>query len=115
MSVIFGVFHMTIGILIKGLNTIYFGQKMKFWTEVFAGLVILLGLFGWMDSLIIAKFFKVPYIDQCDQNTIATGDIMNEKLPSIISIMITTVFGFGIPSEDDKNLYPIALIGNDIN
>jgi V-type H+-transporting ATPase subunit a len=66
MSVIFGVFHMTIGILIKGLNTINFGQKMKFWTEVFAGLVILLGLFGWMDSLIIAKFFKVPYIDQCD-------------------------------------------------
>ena len=66
MSVIFGVFHMTIGILIKGLNTNYFGQKMKFWTEVFAGLVILLGLFGWMDSLIIAKFFKVPYIDQCD-------------------------------------------------
>ncbi|MFN9901414.1 MAG: V-type ATPase 116kDa subunit family protein, partial [bacterium] len=61
MSVIFGVFHMTIGILIKGLNTINFGQKMKFWTEVFAGLVILLGLFGWMDSLIIAKFFKVPY------------------------------------------------------
>ena len=40
---------------------------------------------------------------------------MNEKLPSIISIMITTVFGVGIPSEDDKNLYPIALIGNDIN
>ena len=27
MSVIFGVFHMTIGILIKGLNTIYFGQN----------------------------------------------------------------------------------------
>ena len=25
MSVIFGIFHMTIGVLIKGLNTIYFG------------------------------------------------------------------------------------------
>ena len=36
---------------------------MKFWTEVFGGLIILLGLFGWMDALIIAKFFKVPYID----------------------------------------------------
>jgi hypothetical protein len=88
---------------------------MKFWTEVFGGLIILLGLFGWMDSLIIAKFFKVPYIDKCDSNYTATGDILNEKLPSIISIMITTVFGFGNPSEEEKILYPTALIGNDIN
>jgi hypothetical protein len=47
-------------------------------TEVVAGLIILLGLFGWMDVLIIAKFFKIPYIDQCDSNStnpfIPTGD-----------------------------------------
>jgi hypothetical protein len=29
--------------------------------------------------------------------------------------MITTVFGFGNPSEEEKILYPTALIGNDIN
>jgi hypothetical protein len=34
-------------------------------TEVIAGLLILLGLFGWMDALIISKFFKVPNLDGC--------------------------------------------------
>lgn len=63
MSVIFGVFHMTIGVILKGFNTIYFRQGFKFWTEVFGGLIILLGLFGWMDALIIAKYFKTPNID----------------------------------------------------
>jgi hypothetical protein len=32
-------------------------------TEVVAGLIILLGLFGWMDILIIAKFFTIKNID----------------------------------------------------
>jgi V-type H+-transporting ATPase subunit a len=63
MSVIFGIFHMTIGIILKGSNTLYFGWIVRFMTEVVAGLIILLGLFGWMDILIIAKFFKIPYID----------------------------------------------------
>ena len=30
---------------------------LVFWTEVVTGLIILLGLFGWMDILIIAKWF----------------------------------------------------------
>ena len=63
MSVIFGIFHMTIGIILKGSNTLYFGWIVRFMTEVVAGLIILLGLFGWMDVLIIAKFFTIPYID----------------------------------------------------
>jgi V-type H+-transporting ATPase subunit a len=63
MSVIFGIFHMTIGIILKGSNTLYFGWIVRFMTEVVAGLIILLGLFGWMDILIIAKFFTIPYID----------------------------------------------------
>lgn len=68
-------------------------------TEVVAGLIILLGLFGWMDILIVAKFFKIPYIDECGANNIQIGDTNNEKMASIISIMITTVFGMGSPSD----------------
>jgi V-type H+-transporting ATPase subunit a len=56
-SVIMGVIHMSLGIFCKGTNSIYFGNYTIFFTEVFAGLVILLGLFGWMDALIIAKWF----------------------------------------------------------
>lgn len=57
LAVIMGVLHMTIGIIIKGTNTIYFGRWADFWTEVATGLVILLGLFGWMDALIVGKWF----------------------------------------------------------
>jgi hypothetical protein len=74
-------------------------------TEVVAGLIILLGLFGWMDVLIIAKFFKVPYIDQCGPNYDKIGDHQNEKLASIISIMITTVFAMGSPSDSDTKSF----------
>jgi len=57
MSVIFGILHMSIGIIMKGTNTIFFRDYVSFFTEVCTGLVILLGLFGWMDALIIAKWF----------------------------------------------------------
>jgi V-type H+-transporting ATPase subunit a len=58
MSVIFGVLHMSFGIVTKGLNTIYFRQYVALLTEVVAGFFILFGIFGWMNVLIIAKYFK---------------------------------------------------------
>jgi V-type H+-transporting ATPase subunit a len=97
MSVIFGVVHMVLGILIKGTNMIRQRKCIELLTEVVAGLVILLGLFGWMDALIIKKFFMTYDIDDCSTkiNGRCIGAIKNEKTPGIISIMITTVFGFG--------------------
>jgi V-type H+-transporting ATPase subunit a len=56
LSVIFGVLHMTMGIITKGTNCVYFRDWPSLVTEVIAGLIILLGLFGWMDLLIIAKW-----------------------------------------------------------
>jgi len=58
MSVIFGVLHMSFGIINKGLNTVYFKQYISLVTEVFAGFIILYGIFGWMNVLIVAKYFK---------------------------------------------------------
>ncbi len=74
---------------------------MDLLTEVFAGFVILWGLFGWMDALILKKFFTTYDIDDCsnqkDEMSMVRciGDENNEKTPGIISIMITTVFAFG--------------------
>lgn len=65
MSVIFGVVHMCLGILCKGTNMIRGRKWIELLTEVVAGLVILLGLFGWMDALIIKKFFTTYDIDDC--------------------------------------------------
>ena len=64
---------MTIGILHKGANSIFFNRLPDFWLEVVTGLIILLGMFGWMDLMIYAKWFKpvdiedtsfVPHTDQ---------------------------------------------------
>jgi V-type H+-transporting ATPase subunit a len=63
LSVIFGVLHMTMGIICKGTNAIYFKDYPTFFTEVVAGLIILLAPFGWMDLLIFGKWFRTLDID----------------------------------------------------
>ena len=57
MSVIFGVIHMVFGIINKGQNCVYFSDYTTLFTEVVTGLIILLSLFGFMDFLIIMKWF----------------------------------------------------------
>jgi len=112
MSVIFGILHMTMGLIIKGLNSIYFRQYVVLVTEVIAGAIILLFLFGWMDVLIIAKWYK--YLDVFDTTaapekiyfesesengdnyiSMFNGDYQNQHMPSVINIMINTVFNGG--------------------
>lgn len=68
-SVIFGVLHMTMGILHKGTNCVYFRDWASLTTEVIAGLVILLGLFGWMDLLILAKWLTPLDIEDSSPST----------------------------------------------
>ena len=76
LSVIFGVLHMTMGIIHKGTNAVYFGDWPTFFTEVVAGTIILLGLFGWMDLLIIAKWLTPLDIE--DQTTV-TSDLCKAR------------------------------------
>jgi V-type H+-transporting ATPase subunit a len=90
-SVIIGVAHMSMGIVTKGINTIYFGQMMAFWTEVVTGLLILNGLFGWMDMLIIIKWLY-------PMNPASTDPEMMTRInqaPSIITVMINNLLAFG--------------------
>ena len=89
-SVIMGVLHMSIGVIIKGTNAIHFGKMDDFLSEVVAGLIILLALFGWMDALIIGKWlYPVDIEDKTitPENRYA-GDVANENVPSVINIMI---------------------------
>jgi len=58
MAVIIGVFHMMKGICIKGINAIYFRNWIVLCFEVVTGLIILGGLFAWMDVLIFGKWFN---------------------------------------------------------
>jgi V-type H+-transporting ATPase subunit a len=73
-SVIMAIFHMSIGIIMKGTNSVYFGRWLDLITEVIFGLIIFLGLFGWMDALIIAKWFFPVNIDD-----ISTVHVPNDE------------------------------------
>lgn len=57
LSVIMGIIHMTIGIIMKGTNACFKKDIPTLVFEVITGLIMLLGLFGWMDLLIYAKWF----------------------------------------------------------
>jgi V-type H+-transporting ATPase subunit a len=90
-SVIIAVMHMTMGIVVKGMNARYFKQPIVFWFEVITGIIILNGLFGWMDVLIFIKWFYVmnPYSTDPDMVT------RINQAPSIITIMINNFLALG--------------------
>ena len=47
---------MSLGICLKGLNAIHFGDRMSFVHEFIPQILLLMALFGYMDILIIAKW-----------------------------------------------------------
>lgn len=94
LSVIIGVAHMMIGICVKGLNSMHYGKMLDLFFEVVTGLIILGGLFAWMDILIFAKWTYVmnPYAiaDQLMMDRVSTA-------PSIITVMINNFLAGGKP------------------
>lgn len=63
LSVIFAILQMSLGILMKGINSIYFRKYLDFMFEFIPQIILLLALFGWMDALIIGKWATPKYID----------------------------------------------------
>lgn len=76
-----GIVHMTMGIVIKGTNAVYFKKYPVLIFEVCTGLIILLGLFGWMDLLIISKWFITLDIDgdELSSNTLPIKTDTNDQ------------------------------------
>jgi len=105
LAVIIGVAHMTMGICTKGLNAVYHKQYLVLWTEVVTGLIILLGLFGWMDILIIAKWLYPmnPYSMNSDMFT------RINQAPSVITVMINNFLAGGnqefILGDESSNVF----------
>ena len=82
------------GIILKGLNSLHFRNRLEFFFEFIPQILLLLALFGWMDILIIGKWFNKKNIedvtlDGCP-NTEAEFKRFNEVhlAPAIISTMI---------------------------
>lgn len=117
LSVIMGIVHMTIGIIMKGTNAIFRKDTPTFIFEVCTGLIMLLGMFGWMDLLIYGKwFFPIDYSSQevrkWEGKSEYLGDLANRATPSVINIMITTVFSGGSPPADQPTQYSFLVAGD---
>lgn len=77
---------MSLGIFMKGANTLYNSDMLGFVGEFIPQLILLLCLFGWMDLLIIAKWLH-PWKQGVHNNTY--------EAPSVISQMISMFLNFG--------------------
>ena len=89
-SVILGVAQMLLGILLKGLNALYFRRWAEFVFEFLTQLVALVCLFGFMDYLVIAKW---------------TTDWSGKAAPGVIASMIADATGqaqSGLPVIPDQ-------------
>jgi len=53
-----GVVHMTLGVLVKATNSLYYKRKVEFWFETIPQLIFLVLVFGYMDFLIMFKWLK---------------------------------------------------------
>jgi vacuolar-type H+-ATPase subunit I/STV1 len=113
LSVIMGIVHMTIGVLMKGTNAVFRKDWPTLIFEVITGLTMLLGLFGWMDLLIFGKwFFPLNFNSRVVQSVGGVseyeGDLYNRLVPSVINIMITTVFSGGVPSGPTQYAFLVS-------
>lgn len=93
-SVIVGVVHMLIGIVIKGMNAIYFDRKLDFMHEFIPQFLLLSSMFGYMDCMIIAKW-----------TTDWSG--RESQAPSIINKMIQLFLNFGEHTDErELDIFP---------
>ena len=89
LAVIIGVCHMTLGLVLKGANLIFFDKRLDFVFEFIPQVVILVGVFGFMDLLIVSKWL-----------TDYSG--REHRAPSIIQTMIGMFISMGeIPAGTD--------------
>ena len=87
LSVILGVFHMIIGIILKGLNAIFEKDFVELIFVFFPQLILMLILFGYMDFLIFVKWATVYEVEIYDEKHNIT---FNENLlaPDIKSYLM---------------------------
>ena len=100
LSVIIGVFQMLIGIILRGLNNIYFNDLLGFYFEFIPYLIFFLLLFFYMVVLIYIKWLTNYSSD-------------TSKAPSIITILMNLALKFG--SVDGKPVWGTIFLEQFIN
>jgi V-type H+-transporting ATPase subunit a len=75
LSVILGVTHMTLGVILKGFNAIYFNNSIDFFFEFIPRLLFLVGFFGYMNAMIMIKW-------------VTDWSFVKQNAPPIITLLI---------------------------
>lgn len=94
---------MSLGIVLKGCNSLYFKKNLDFFFEVIPQMILLLVLFGWMDALIIGKWLMHKEVDV---NYEPGSDQFKEAhlSPPIITTMIDMFLNFGGNKASDGSI-----------
>lgn len=100
-AVIFAILQMSLGIVLKGCNSLYFRKYLDFFFEFIPQIILLLVLFGWMDALIIGKWCLPKYVDWNYPDT--SDEFLNTHYsPPIITTMIDMFLAFGSNLDEKK-------------
>lgn len=103
MSVLVGIWHMSMAITVKGFNAVHNKEWLVLVFEVIGGLIILNGLFGWMDVLILAKWvYPMNAYSTLDTPCLSEngmddcGPVLTlRNCPAVISAMIANFMKLG--------------------
>jgi len=87
---------MSLGIIMKGLNSLYFRNMLDFYFEFIPAFLFLFALFGWMDILIVGKWMEPKNTEGIYMPNNSTNPIDEEmrkfneihQSPAIITTMI---------------------------
>jgi V-type H+-transporting ATPase subunit a len=119
LSVIFAILQMSLGILMKGLNAIYFKRRIELFFEFIPQIIVLLLIFGWMDVLIIAKWLtpkdiEINHVDPHDFGKDPNNPYnVIHYSPSIITTMIDIFLGGASNLDANKAVKYNYVVGGD--
>lgn len=101
LSVVFAILQMSLGIIMKGFNSVYFKKGLDFTCEFVPQIILLLALFGWMDILIIGKWLTPKDVESIH---VAGSDEYNKLAlsPPIITTMIDMFLNMGSNKDGQK-------------
>ena len=103
LAVIIAYFHLNFGIVLNALNAIYFGKWQKLFFDIFTGVIIFLGLIGFMVVLIYVKWwYPVNAYEEITDFT-AAGNVATS--PQIITVMIANTMGLAGLAEANNPDY----------
>ena len=109
MAVIFAIIQMSLGIILKGLNSLHFRNMLDFFFEFIPAFLLLFALFGWMDILVLGKWIEPKNVEGMYMPNTLTNDtaqIVKFNEVHLSPAVITTMIDIFLNGADNANKVP---------